>query len=253
MYLLPAFGKGLWEEVHLKVYRVITSCRAALPSLWAAPVSSMGHVKHPELCCLPELCVSGLGFIYCRAVTALKKLEACKGRRLEEGSIGSPPHGEFHEGFLPEGAAPRGCPDVRPGPSTGAAAGARQPRTEGSAGNSAAWQGGHPVQEARPHDYSTGVWGWGWTLQGAVKDGSNSLVDVSAKHIACKLVQPLRKAVRRFLKLKMELPYEAAIPLLGMYLEKTNSKRYTHLSVHCSTVYNRLHGSNLNVHQQMNG
>ena len=98
--------------------------------------------------------------------------------------------------------------------------------------------GGHPVQEVRPHDYSTGARGWGWTLQGAVKNGSNSLVDVSAEHIACKLVQPLRKAVQRFLELKMELPYEAAIPLLGMDLEKTNSKRYLHPSVPCSTVYN---------------
>ena len=38
----------------------------------------------------------------------------------------------------------------------------------------------------------------------------------------CKLVQPLRKRVWRFLKkLKIELPYDPAIPLLGIYLEKT--------------------------------
>ena len=38
----------------------------------------------------------------------------------------------------------------------------------------------------------------------------------------CKLVQPLWRAVWRFLKkLKIELPYDPAIPLLGMYLEKT--------------------------------
>ena len=37
----------------------------------------------------------------------------------------------------------------------------------------------------------------------------------------CKLVQPLWKTVRRFLKkLKIELPYDPAIPLLGIYLEK---------------------------------
>ena len=37
----------------------------------------------------------------------------------------------------------------------------------------------------------------------------------------CKLVQPLWKTVWRFLKkLKIELPYDPAIPLLGIYLEK---------------------------------
>ena len=38
----------------------------------------------------------------------------------------------------------------------------------------------------------------------------------------CKLVQPPWKTGRRFLKkLKIELPYDPAIPLLGMYLKKT--------------------------------
>ena len=38
----------------------------------------------------------------------------------------------------------------------------------------------------------------------------------------CKLIQPLFRTVWRFLKkLKIELPYDAAIPLLGIYLEKT--------------------------------
>ena len=37
----------------------------------------------------------------------------------------------------------------------------------------------------------------------------------------CKLVQPLWKTVWRFLKkLKIELPYDPAIPLLGIYPEK---------------------------------
>ena len=37
-----------------------------------------------------------------------------------------------------------------------------------------------------------------------------------------KLMQPLWKTVWRFLrKLKLELPYDPAIPLLGTYLEKT--------------------------------
>ena len=38
----------------------------------------------------------------------------------------------------------------------------------------------------------------------------------------CKLIQPLWRTVWRFLKsLKIELPYEPAIPLLGIYPEKT--------------------------------
>ena len=38
----------------------------------------------------------------------------------------------------------------------------------------------------------------------------------------CKLIQPLWRMVWRFLKkLKIELPYDPAIPLLGIYLEKT--------------------------------
>ena len=38
----------------------------------------------------------------------------------------------------------------------------------------------------------------------------------------CKLIQPLWSTIWRFLKkLKMEVPYDPAIPLLGMYPEKT--------------------------------
>ena len=43
-------------------------------------------------------------------------------------------------------------------------------------------------------------------------------------------------------KIKIELAYDPAIPLLGVYLENnenTNSKRYMYPSVHSSTVYNR--------------
>ena len=40
-------------------------------------------------------------------------------------------------------------------------------------------------------------------------------------------------------KLKIELPYDPAIPLLGIYPEKIyNSKRCMHPYVHCSTIYN---------------
>ena len=52
--------------------------------------------------------------------------------------------------------------------------------------------------------------------------------------------QPLWRTVRRFLKkLKIELPYDPAISLLGMYLGKKNhhSKRCMQPYVHCSTIY----------------
>ena len=42
------------------------------------------------------------------------------------------------------------------------------------------------------------------------------------------MVQPLWKTVWRFLKkLKIELPYEPAVPLLGIYLEKTLIRKDT--------------------------
>ena len=49
----------------------------------------------------------------------------------------------------------------------------------------------------------------------------------------CKLVQPLWKTVWRFLKkLKIELSYDPAIPLLGIYLEKTIIQKDT-----CTPVF----------------
>ena len=54
----------------------------------------------------------------------------------------------------------------------------------------------------------------------------------------CKLVQPLWRTARRFLKtLNIELPYDPTIPLLGIYLDKTNSERYIHPYVHSSIIY----------------
>ena len=42
----------------------------------------------------------------------------------------------------------------------------------------------------------------------------------------CKLVQPLWRTVWRFLqKLEIELPYDPAIPLLGIHTEKTRPER----------------------------
>ena len=65
----------------------------------------------------------------------------------------------------------------------------------------------------------------------------------------CKLIQPLWRTVWRFLKkLKIELPYDPAIPLRKPYFKKShvpyipwenhNSKRVTYHNVHCSSIYN---------------
>ena len=49
----------------------------------------------------------------------------------------------------------------------------------------------------------------------------------------CKLVQPLWRTVWRFLKnLQTELPYDPAIPLLGIYTEETRIERVT-----CTPVF----------------
>ena len=50
----------------------------------------------------------------------------------------------------------------------------------------------------------------------------------------CKLVQPLWKTVWRFLRnLKIELPFDPAIPLLGIYPEKTMTQKDT-----CTPMFN---------------
>ena len=54
-----------------------------------------------------------------------------------------------------------------------------------------------------------------------------------------KLTQPLWRTVWRFLKkLKIELPYDPAIPLLGIYPEKTIIQRVLYHNVHCNSIYN---------------
>ena len=56
----------------------------------------------------------------------------------------------------------------------------------------------------------------------------------------CKLVQSLWRTVWRFLKkLEIELPYDPAIPLLGIHTEESKIERDTCTpNVHHSTVYN---------------
>ena len=50
----------------------------------------------------------------------------------------------------------------------------------------------------------------------------------------CTLIQPLWRTIWRFLKkLKIELPYDPAIPILGIYPEKTIIQKKTH-SPQCS-------------------
>jgi len=67
------------------------------------------------------------------------------------------------------------------------------------------------------------------------------------------LVQPLWRTVWGFLKkLKIELPYDPATPLLGIYLEKTIIQKDMHPYVHDSTIYNS-QDMETTYHQQMNG
>ena len=69
------------------------------------------------------------------------------------------------------------------------------------------------------------------------------------------MVQPQWRTVWRFLKkLKIELPWDPAILLLGIYLKKkkkkenTNLERYMHPRVHSSTIYNSQDTEALSVH-----
>ena len=57
----------------------------------------------------------------------------------------------------------------------------------------------------------------------------------------CKLVQPLWKTEWKFCrKLKIELPYDPAVPLLGRYSDKTVIQKdtgYMYPDVHSSTIH----------------
>ena len=78
----------------------------------------------------------------------------------------------------------------------------------------------------------------------------------------CKLTQPLCKTVERFpKKLGTKLPYDPAIPVLGIYPEKTIIQNDTYTPVfvfspQCSLQHylqSSGHGVNQDVHWQMNG
>ena len=68
------------------------------------------------------------------------------------------------------------------------------------------------------------------------------------------MIQPLWRTVWRFLKkLKIELPYDPAIPLLGIYPEKTIIQKESSTTVFIAALFTMPgHGSNLSVHQQTN-
>ena len=54
----------------------------------------------------------------------------------------------------------------------------------------------------------------------------------------CKLIQPLWRTAQRFLrKLKTELPYDPAIPLLAIYPEKTIIQKYTCSPTFTATLF----------------
>ena len=64
----------------------------------------------------------------------------------------------------------------------------------------------------------------------------------------------------RFLKkLEIELPYDPAVPLLGIHIEETRIERDTCTPMFIAALFilqfslQPGHGSNLDVHQQMNG
>jgi hypothetical protein len=59
----------------------------------------------------------------------------------------------------------------------------------------------------------------------------------------CKLLQSLQKSIWRFLKkLKIEIPYDLAIPLLGMYLKESKSA-YSKDSFHTHNYHSTIQNS----------
>jgi len=71
----------------------------------------------------------------------------------------------------------------------------------------------------------------------------------------CNLIQPLWRTVWRLLKkLKIELPYDPAIPLLGIRSKKTLIQKDTHTPMFPEALFTvARRWSNLSVHQQRNG
>ena len=68
----------------------------------------------------------------------------------------------------------------------------------------------------------------------------------------CKLVQPLWRTVWRLLKkLKIELPYDPTVPLLGIYPEKAVIQKHTCIPMFIAALFTAAKdGSDLNVYRQ---
>ena len=69
------------------------------------------------------------------------------------------------------------------------------------------------------------------------------------------MVQPLWKTVCSFLrKLKIELPYDPAIPLLGIYPDKTLIQKDTYTPMFIAALFKIANTwKQCDVHRQMNG
>ena len=74
------------------------------------------------------------------------------------------------------------------------------------------------------------------------------------------MIQPLWKTVWRSLKkLGIKPPYDPAVPLLGIYPEETKIEKDICIQLFIAALFTighgRIieHGSNLDVHRQMNG
>ena len=68
------------------------------------------------------------------------------------------------------------------------------------------------------------------------------------------MIPPLWRTVWRFLeKLNIEVPYDPEIPLLGIFPKKTITQQDTYTPMFTAALFIIGYGSNLDVHQQMNG
>ena len=70
-----------------------------------------------------------------------------------------------------------------------------------------------------------------------------------------KLIKPLWNTVWRFLKrLGIKPPYDPAIPFLDVYPQETKIEKDTCISLLITALFTIAeHGSNLDLHRQMNG
>lgn len=83
-------------------------------------------------------------------------------------------------------------------------------------------------------------------------DGEKGEPSYTVSRCRCKLVQPLWKTIWTFLrKLKIELPYELAIALLGMYPKDTSV--VTQMGTCTPMFMTAMSTKSPDVHRQMSG